>query len=119
MKQNSFSRQHKILKEKDFRFLLKKGKRFKTNSFTFFVLPSSLQCSRLGISISKKVGKAHDRNRIKRVLREAYRRSRFNPFLDTLVLVMPKSGVNENINLFQQVELFSTWVTHSKFTGFA
>lgn len=33
----------------------------------------STTCSKLGITITKKRGKAHERNRFKRVIREAYR----------------------------------------------
>jgi len=119
MKQNSFSRLHKILKERDFRLLLKKGKRFKTKSFTFFVLPSSLHRSRLGVSISKKVGRAHDRNRVKRILREGYRQTRFLPILDTLVVVNSRNAVDDNVNLFQEFNLFVDWVFNRKFTGCA
>ena len=68
-----------------FRKAYKSGKRKGSRSLTVFVLrdraaeylrkshPERLIVNRLGISASKKVGGAVQRNRAKRVLREAYR----------------------------------------------
>ena len=58
----------------DFEKVYRTGKRYHGNLLTAFVLPNSLTHHRLGITASRKaLGKAVDRNRAKRLLRETFR----------------------------------------------
>jgi ribonuclease P protein component len=58
----------------DFQRVYRTGKRYEGHLLTVFVLPNSLTNHRLGITASRKaLGKAVDRNRAKRLLREAFR----------------------------------------------
>jgi ribonuclease P protein component len=67
----------------DFQRVYRTGKRYEGHLLTVFVLPNSLTQHRLGITASRKaLGRAVDRNRAKRLLREAFRLTK--PRLDRL-----------------------------------
>jgi ribonuclease P protein component len=53
--------------------------------------PGAARAARLGITVSRKVGGAVERNRVKRWVRESYRRLRFlaPPGLDLVVIARP------------------------------
>ena len=61
----------KIKKQSDFQKLFAKGKRFYAPTFTLLYMPSETLW--MGISVGKKHGKAVKRNRLKRLLREAFK----------------------------------------------
>jgi ribonuclease P protein component len=67
-----------------------------TRTNRFLVLkaaPNRLEFSRYGISVSRRVGKAVVRNRIKRLLREILRLTPLNPGWDIILIVrIPASG---------------------------
>lgn len=62
-----------IKKDFDFRKVYQRGKSLADRNLVIYTMKNKSYKSRIGISISKKVGKAHERNRIRRCIKEAYR----------------------------------------------
>ena len=54
---------------------------------------NGLNVSRLGLVVSKKVGKAHRRNRWKRLIREVFRLEQHNLSLPVDLVVIPRPGI--------------------------
>ena len=60
---------NRIKKSDDFLLTIKKGKAYRSDRFTVHLNPTELGYTRVGLSVSSKVGNAVTRNRIKRQLR--------------------------------------------------
>jgi ribonuclease P protein component len=64
---------HKVRKNAEFRFIYRRGKSFSNHLLVLYVYKSRKNINRIGISVSKKVGKSVTRNRVKRLIKESYR----------------------------------------------
>lgn len=63
----------KIRKNADFRLVYRRGKSFSNKFLVLYVKRNGFGINRIGISVSKKVGKSVIRSRVKRLIRESYR----------------------------------------------
>ena len=66
-------KEYRIKKNKEFQIVYKKGKVFHSPSVVMYIYNNTGQKSRFGFTVSKKIGKAVIRNKIKRKLREICR----------------------------------------------
>lgn len=74
----SLPKESRIRKRTEFLRVYEQGRRIEGRYMTVFILPNQATLHRVGITATKKAigNKAHDRNRAKRLLREAFRLSR-------------------------------------------
>ena len=72
----TFTKADRIRHSTEYRLLSKKGKRHFSDCFIIVFRKNNVSKSRLGITVSRKVGKAVTRNRIKRIIREYFRLNR-------------------------------------------
>ncbi len=69
----TFPSKLRLRKSEEFKMVIEKGKKRVFSNFIVFLLPNGLSHPRLGVTVSKKIGKAYIRNRIKRLVREYFR----------------------------------------------
>jgi len=85
----TFGPRERIRTKRDFLFLFKEGKRYKDKYFNLIYFPNNLNFSRMAIIVSKKVGNAVTRNKMKRWMRDLFRRNKefLKHNLDILIIV--------------------------------
>ena len=86
-------REYRLRKKYMFNYCYKVGKVAYSKSSLFYYTPSNNKFVKIGISVSKKVGGAVQRNRARRVIREA-----ITPFLHTInqkynIIIVAKENI--------------------------
>jgi len=93
-----------LTKRRDFELVFKEGVTSASKYLVMYAKPNELSFNRLGLSVSKKVGKAVTRNRIKRLLREAMRKPLHGVTLNyDFIIVARRSSVEGKLDDFIQV----------------
>lgn len=72
----AFPKTLRLLRRAEFRRVYEEGQRRSASLCTIFFMPNGLTESRLGVTTPRQLGKAVARNRIRRRLREVFRRHR-------------------------------------------
>ena len=87
----SFPRSCRLRSRREFVEVYERGLRVGSSSFSVFGLLNGLGYCRLGLAVSRKVGGAVKRNRVKRLLREVFRlhRARLEPAMDLVINARP------------------------------
>lgn len=96
------------MKKHDYDRVFEQANKIATSDFTFLYRDNEVGHARLGLALSKKViAKAHDRNRIKRLIRETFRLKNNLPAVDIIILARP--AVKHAVHSSLIAKLERTW----------
>lgn len=98
MGENSFSRELRLLTPSHFENVFQKAIPSVSSQITLLARHNSLGHARIGITVPKKrVKKACERNRVKRLIRESFRQNQLT-LPNTDIVVVGKSGLDKMSN---------------------
>lgn len=106
LSRRTFEKADRILKRSDFVSLTRHGRRLQNDVFIALVLPGQTDRSRLGITVTRRVGRAVERNRIKRLVREFFRRRRseLNGNHDINIIAKQKAATLPSDHIFSALQ---------------
>lgn len=95
-----------ICRNNDFRRIYARGKSYVSPLVVVYALKNRTKNVRVGITTSKKVGNAVQRNRSRRVIREAFRAlaPRVRPGFDLVLVARGKTPYVKSTNVRRQLE---------------
>jgi ribonuclease P protein component len=91
----TFTKRNRILRPGEFRELYREGTRYSVKEFLLFVKSEGQGPPRFGLSVSKRIGSATTRNRIKRYLRETFRTHKGELKSGIRMLIVARPGCEE------------------------
>lgn len=101
-----FPKSFRLRKRRQFQRLANHSKRFAGEWVIVESIPNHMGVTRLGITVTKRFGKAHDRNRFKRIVREAFRRCYVDIPKGFDLIVKPRTKAKEADSSNIQADLF-------------
>jgi ribonuclease P protein component len=101
-----FPKSARLLKRRQFERLGKSGFKKAGRSILIEFQNQSTNAPKLGVTVTKRYGKAHDRNRFKRLVREAFRLCRHLLPMGIEINVRPKNGQNPTLETIKSDLLY-------------
>jgi ribonuclease P protein component len=116
LSRKTFTKADRLRKRPEFIRLIREGRRVHTSFFTASFAPAPGRRHRLGVTVTKRVGKAVHRNRVKRLAREYFRQNRDRIHGRWDINVVAKYGAAElqTSDVFRQLQTLLERISRSK-----
>ncbi|MCK5707253.1 MAG: ribonuclease P protein component [Candidatus Aureabacteria bacterium] len=95
MKLNPFTKKYRIYRQKEFELVFKNGKVFRTNIFKAYLSSNGMEFSRLAVVVSRKVGNAVLRNKVKRICREWFRKKNLSFSVNSDLIILFRNKIDD------------------------
>lgn len=95
-------KEHRLTKNKHFQYVYRKGEIRQTQFLTLVFVKTKFRTFKVGFSVSKKIGKAVIRNKVKRRMRECFDLMKEDVNTKHNYVFVAKKGI-ENL-MFQQIK---------------
>ena len=108
-----------LTKKVQFNLVYKEGRSWTGREVVVRALPNELGSSRFGFVVSRHVGKAVERNRVKRLLREILRQTLLQPGWDIIIIARAHAAMTGYTRLRESVRnlLFRAGLLVEKYEG--
>lgn len=91
----TFQSELKLRRSEEFKTVMKKGRKRVFPNFVVFLSLNGFSHLRLGVTVSKSIGNAHVRNRIKRLIREYFRLHQHDYKNGVDIVVIARKGASQ------------------------
>ncbi|QCX33591.1 ribonuclease P protein component [Caloramator sp. E03] len=99
-------KEEKVRKNAHFRYIYRKGKAINNDLLVLYIVKNGKNINRVGISVSKKIGKSVVRNRVKRLIRECFRKNKdsIKKGYDFIFIARKKSAMANYYDIYDSVK---------------
>ena len=87
------NKKHRLRKNDDFKKVYKKGKNYWNRNLILYIMKNGLDYTRIGFSVTKKIGNSVVRNKIRRRMKEICRQNLNNIGKGYDIIFIPKKNV--------------------------
>ena len=108
MKRFSLPKKKRLVSNMQFKAVLANGRRFSNGVLMLYMAENDCEYSRLGVSVGKSKGNAVVRNRLKRLMREAFRQNqhRIPAGFDYVLMISPRWSKKSNVEKSPKMPTF-------------
>lgn len=103
----AFPKQARVRNKRHYQKIFQEGLKYTGQQIGVDLRRGQAPCPKLGVTVSKRHGKAHERNRFKRLVREAFRHSYPSLPQNIEINVFPKQSLNKMTKAGIQIDLES------------